>query len=865
MRFIQDILIVIARFLIFIGDIVLLLLSLILNAFKPLINSIKTSNDRLLAYKNSGKEVVETEIFNAENESSEVDQPQQTTGLIQTETIKSSPRFNLPNFTLPSISIPKLTFPKFNISIPEPPELYFPEIKIPDIKLPKYSFPKISLPKPKLPPIQPPMISTPEISVPRVNTPSFSKLRISFPEPYYPAFIGLPHFGIHRHKRRGRKRISLIRVSFGTKFKYLFVGAIVSFIFFFLPLFAYTFIKSLPDPHSLAYQEIPQTTKIYDRNKVLLYQIYANQNRTDVPLSKIPDHFKKATIAIEDQNFYTTPGFDPIAIARSARADLSGQPLQGGSTITQQLIKTRLLTPERSFERKIKEVILAVWAEQIYTKDQILEMYFNQVPYGGTAWGAEAAAQTYFGKSVEDLDLAESSFLAGLPQAPSIYSPYSGNEDLWKKRQKDVLVRMIEDKFITQEEAKKAQAKKLIFRPNQNSIKAPHFVMYVKDLLIQKYGLPVVERGGLTVITSLDIKTQDLAQKIITDEVENAGYLGFTNAASLVTNPKNGDIIAMVGGKDYFDENGGNYNVTTALRQPGSTIKVVTYTAGLMDGMTAASTIQDNPVSFASHGSPPYSPVNYDGKFRGSITLRNALGNSINIPAVKTLNQVGIPNMVSLAKEMGISSWGEPDEYGLAITLGAAETKMTEMATVYGTLANNGKRVYLNPILKVTTYQGAVLEEKTDSREKKVLPSEIAFIISNILADNNARAMEFGMNSPLNIPKHTVSVKTGTTDNKRDNWTIGYTPTLLTAVWVGNNDNKPMNPVLASGITGAAPIWNKIMSSVLATKNISEESYPQPENIVARPCGGKTEYFVKGTESPGACRPISINDKQPNR
>lgn len=878
MRFIQDILIVIARFLIFIGDIVLLLFNLVFNAFKPLLLVIKVLSVKLQAYKNSRREIVETEIFNSEDGSlvtKAVEPELSPSEQIQTEAPRVFPRFVLPKFSLPEISVPKFSLPRIHISSPHPPQLYFPEIKLPSfslpkiilpkLSLPKLSLPKFSIPKPKLPTVQPPKILPPEISVPKINAPSFSRQIVYLPEPYYPAFIGIPRFGFHKHKKRGRKRISPIRISFGTKFKYLFVGGVFSFLFFFLPLYAYTFVKSLPDPHSLAHQEIPQTTKIYDRNKVLLYQIYANQNRTDVPLSKIPDHFKKATIAIEDQNFYTTPGFDPIAIARSAKADLSGEPLQGGSTITQQLIKTRLLTPERSIERKIKEVILAVWAEQIYSKDQILEMYFNQVPYGGTAWGAEAAAQTYFGKSVEELDLAESSFLAGLPQAPSIYSPYSGNEDLWKARQRDVLTRMVEDKFITSEQAKKAQAKKLEFRPNQNSIKAPHFVMYVKDLLIQKYGLPVVERGGLTVITSLDIKAQDMAQKIISEEVENAGYLGFTNAASLITNPKNGDIIAMVGGKDYFDENGGNYNVTTALRQPGSTIKVVTYAAGLMNGMTAASSIQDNPVSFATNGSPPYSPVNYDGKFRGSITLRSALGNSINIPAVKTLNQVGIPNMVSLAKDMGISTWGEPEEYGLAITLGAAEAKMTDMATVYGTLANSGKRVDLNPILKVTTYQGAVLEEKTDTREKKVIPEEIAFIISNILADNSARAMEFGMNSPLNIPKHTVSVKTGTTDNKRDNWTIGYTPTLLTAVWVGNNDNKPMNPVLASGITGAAPIWNKIMSTILATKDVSEESYPLPENIVARPCGGKTEYFVKGTENRGACRPISINDRQPYR
>jgi 1A family penicillin-binding protein len=722
----------------------------------------------------------------------------------------------------------------------------------------KIRFPKLQ--KPLMPVLKKPKIELVKPNVPVIKKPSFRKPglpKLSFPH------LSLPHVHFRRVKR-GRKRTHPLLVPRSIKFKYLFAGITFSFLFLFLPLFTYMFVKSLPNPQSLVYQETAQTTKIYDRNKVLLYQIYANQNRTNVPLSKIPKHFQEATIAIEDKNFYKTQGIDILAIARSAIADISGKPLQGGSTITQQLIKTRLLTPDRTFERKIKEIVLAIWAEQIYSKGQILEMYFNQVPYGGTAWGAEAAAQTYFGKSVQNLNLAESAFLAGLPQAPSTYSPYGNNPNLWKNRQKDVLKRMVDLKFITRDEAKNAEGEKLVFKPNQNNIKAPHFVMYIKELLIEKYGLPIVERGGLTVITSLDMKTQDMAQKIITAEVENSGHLNFSNAGALVTNPKNGDVLAMVGGKDYFDPNGGNYNVTTALRQPGSTIKVITYSAALLNGLTASSTIQDTPVSFTAPGAPTYSPVNYDGKFHGSVTLRTALANSINIPAVKTLNQVGIGNMMDLAKRMGINSWGQPENYGLALTLGAAETKMTEMATVYGSLANGGKKVDLNPILKITNYQGEVLEEKNEIKEKNALPQEVAFIISNILSDNNARAMEFGLNSPLNIPKHTVSVKTGTTDNKRDNWTIGYTPNVLTAVWVGNNDNTPMNPVLASGITGAAPIWNKIMINLLSKSTRKDEVYAVPANIVSKPCGGNNEYFIKGTENKNFCRPISLNEQKLN-
>ncbi len=820
MGILKSLIIFTAKILISIGDITILVFS---SPWK-LIKTLSEKTPRL----NSQKKPVEKEIFNQ----------------------KSLENGNKNNFQKTLLKIPEFSF-----SLPK-----LPALNIPDIRIPKFSIPKIKLPRLALPKFQVPALKFPRIKIPSISIPEYSFPVLRFPHLYFPK-LSTPH--VKKHKKRGRPRIP-VRLPFKTRFKYAFIGTLFSFLFIFLPIISYVFIKNLPNPAELSHQEIAQTTKIYDRNKVLLYQIYANQNRTNVPLSEIPKDFKNATIAIEDKNFYTTPGFDILAIARSAYADLSGKPLQGGSTITQQLIKARLLTPERTIERKVKEVILSIWAEQIYTKDEILEMYFNQVPYGGTTWGAQAAAQTYFGKDVTALTLAESAFLAGLPQAPSIYSPYSQTPDLWKERQKDVLERMTNLKFITRGEALKAEKEKLVFKPNQNNIKAPHFVMYVKDLLIERYGLPVVERGGLTVITSLDLKTQNMAQKIIMDEVEKAGYLNFTNAAALVTNPANGDILAMVGGKDYYDPNGGNYNVTTALRQPGSTIKVVTYSAALMNGYTSATSIQDTPVSFASPGSPPYSPVNYDGRFHGNVTLRNALGNSINIPAVKTLNHVGISTMVNLGKKMGISTWETPENYGLAITLGAAETKMTDMATVYGSLANKGNKVELSPILKITNYQGAILEEKNEIKEKKALPAEVAFIISNILADNQARAMEFGLNSPLNIPKHTVSVKTGTTDNKRDNWTIGYTPKILTAVWVGNNDNSPMNPLLASGITGAAPIWNKIMNNLLKESNPKDEIYAPPSNIVARPCGGKNEYFIKGTENRGFCRPISLNEQRPN-
>jgi membrane peptidoglycan carboxypeptidase len=480
-------------------------------------------------------------------------------------------------------------------------------------------------------------------------------------------------------------------------------------------------------------------------------------------------------------------------------------------------------------------------------------MYFNQVPYGGTAWGVQSAAQTYFGKDVKDLDLAQSAFLAGMPQAPSDYSPYGLNPSLWKKRQTDVLNKMLALKYINKEQKIKAQDEELNFEEPQTPIYAPHFVMYVKNLLIKKYGLPLVEKGGLNVVTSLDLNTQNMTQDIVRNEVDNDGYLNLTNGAALVTNPKNGDILAMVGSKDYNEPSFGAVNLTTSLRQPGSSIKLVTYTAALSNGFTAATILDDSRVTYASPGAPSYSPVNYDGTFHGRVPLRLALANSLNIPAVKTLNKIGIPTMVNFAKKMGISTWGDPSQYGLSLTLGAAEVKMTDMAAVYGTVANLGKRVDLNPLLKVSDYSGNILYQKDGINPEQVVDPGVAYIISSILAYNIARSMDFGDNSPLNIPGHVVSVKTGTTDSKRDNWTIGFTPYYLVAVWVGNNDNTPMSQTLASGITGAAPIWNKIITNLLA--NVNDVPQIKPENVVTKICFGRTEYFVKGTE--GGCTQVA--------
>jgi len=661
--------------------------------------------------------------------------------------------------------------------------------------------------------------------------------------------IHLPLPNTNKRRKKGRPRI----VPFFSKLKYLSIGIMISLVFVFFPMLVFIFLQDLPNPNELALRQSPQTTKIYDKNGILLSQIYATQNRTVIPLSDVPKHLRLATLAIEDKNFYSHPGFDIPAIIRAFRVNLEGDRVQGGSTITQQLIKSSMLTPEKSLSRKFKELILAFWAERIYNKNQILEMYFNQIPYGGTAWGVEAASQTYFGKNTKDLDLAESSFLAGLTSAPTIYSPYGNNPGLWKHRQKEVLTQMVNLGYISQKQKTEAEKEEMHFRRQQAGIYAPHFVEYVKQLLSQKYGLPMLEKGGLSIITTLDLKTQQKAEKIVNQEVANDAYLNLTNGAALITDPRNGDIVGMVGSHDWNDPNGGNVNIATSLRQPGSSIKVITYAAALQKGFTAASMLDDSPVTYISYDTP-YSPANYDGKYHGRVTLRNALASSYNIPAVKTLNQIGIPEMINVAKKMGINSWSKPEDYGLSITLGAAEVTMMEMATVYGTFANDGTRIDLNPILKITDSNGNILEQKTKDEGVEVLEKGVSFILSDILADNQARSSAFGPNSTLVVPGHTVSVKTGTTDNKKDNWTDGYTNNYVVIVWVGNNNNAPMSPNLASGITGAAPIWHSIMQELLKT-NPETKPLPPPQ-IVQKECFGRIEYLLKRTENTADCKPL---------
>ncbi|KKQ36827.1 MAG: Penicillin-binding protein, 1A family, partial [Candidatus Levybacteria bacterium GW2011_GWC2_37_7] len=463
--------------------------------------------------------------------------------------------------------------------------------------------------------------------------------------------------------------------------------------------------RDLPTPGRLSASNFPQSTKIFDRNGILLYDIYRDENRTYITLDQIPKKLQEATIAIEDKDFYKNQGFSIMGYLRAFRnAILSGRIAGGGSTITQQLVKNTLLTSEQTIVRKIKEFILAIQVDRKYTKSQILELYFNATPYGGTTVGVEAAAERYFGKKAKDLDLPESVILAGLPQRPSYFSPYGQNPKAYIERGKQVLRRMQEDSYITKKQELDTMKKlpNIVFLKETHAIKAPHFSFYVKDLLIKQFGENVVEQGGLQVTTTLDYKLEEKAEEIVKEEVQNAESLKVGNGASVVLNPKNGEILAMVGSRDFFEESdkkekiplkGGQFNVITqALRQPGSSIKPVAYATALEKGYTASTLIMDTPTNFPGGAQEKdYIPKNYDGKFHGPLQLRFALGSSINIPAVKLLALIGIKNTLTTAYDMGISTFAPTDDnvnrFGLSLTLGGGDVKPLELATAYTAFA----------------------------------------------------------------------------------------------------------------------------------------------------------------------------------
>jgi 1A family penicillin-binding protein len=669
--------------------------------------------------------------------------------------------------------------------------------------------------------------------------------------------LRLPHIKLMRPDQWSRPKKHLVMIVT------IVLAAINIWLFWGLPL-----PSSLEDRQSVS-------TQLLDRKGDLIYEIYSDKKRTPVKLDDIPENVKKATIAIEDKDFYKHHGFDILGIARAARNIVFQNKLQGGSTLTQQLVKITLLTPERTLKRKIREFALSVILESTYSKDKILEMYLNHIPYGSTAYGIEAASNLYFGKSAKDLNLAEASLLAGLTQAPSRYSPFGSNPDAAISRQHVVLSRMVDEGYITPEEEE--EAKKTEIKYTQGDIpKAPHFALWVKEQLAEKYGDALVEQGGLRVTTTLDLELQEFSQQTVADEVAKLTKQKVGNGAAIITRPGSGEILAMVGSKDYFAEDeDGKVNIIFAKRQPGSSIKPFNYALAIKDQkITASTAFADIPTCFTVTGQTPYCPVNYDGGYHGLVQTRFALGNSYNVPAVRTLALNGLQNFIDFAKSMGITTFEDPSRYGLSLTLGGGEIIPADMAVAFGTLANGGVKQPLVSVLKVEDWQGKVYEElDVDNKEgDRVLSSEVSFIISHILHDNNARVAAFGERSFLNVSGHSeVSVKTGTTNDRRDNWTVGYTSQIVALTWVGNNDNSPMAGAV-SGVSGASPIWNRIMKHALdkSEKGFYNEdddghAWPkQPSGVVGANictstgilpqtegenagCATRFEYFVKGT------------------
>jgi len=582
--------------------------------------------------------------------------------------------------------------------------------------------------------------------------------------------------------------------------------------------------RDLPSPDQLLDRNIAQSTIIYDRSgENILYEFHGEEKRTLVNINDIPYHVQKATIAIEDKNFYKHKGYSLWAMFRTMITNVLYNRKAGGSTLTQQFVKNALLTSEKKYTRKIKELILAQKIEKRYTKDEILQMYLNEIPYGSNAYGIEAASQKYFGKSVKDINLAEAALLAALTQAPSKYSPYGDNKDLLIGRQQYVLDIMEEQEYISNEEKEEAKKYELVFKNPETNITAPHFVMYIKESLSEKYGEKTLEQGGLKIYTTIDLEKQKAAEEAIKNQEEkNATKYNANNAALVAIDPKTGQILAMVGSKNYFDDEiDGQVNVAIKNRQPGSSLKPLVYATLFSKGGYNPNTIlYDVVTDFSS-----YEPKNYNGQENGPIQIKKALAGSLNVPAVKALYLAGIDNVIKLAKEAGYTTLTDPDKYGLSLVLGGAEVKLLEHVNAYSIFAQEGKINNTTGILKIEDKNGNILEEyKQDTR--KVLDSNIAKMINSILSDNNNRSFIFGEKNSLVLNNRTSAAKTGTTNEFKDAWTIGYTPSLVAGVWVGNSNGNEMKTG-ADGSVVAAPIWNAFMTKALS--ETPNESFNEPE------------------------------------
>ncbi len=655
-----------------------------------------------------------------------------------------------------------------------------------------------------------------------------------------------------KHSFKSLKNVSFLLLGLGV----IFVGVAIIWV---------STLK-LPDFKLFTERKIQSSTKIYDRTgQVLLYDLHENIKRTVIPYEDMGVDIKNATVAIEDGEFYQHKGIRITSIIRATIwAKLTGKKIQGGSTITQQLIKNTLLTSDRSISRKIKEWILAIKLEKIMSKDEILALYLNEAPYGGNIYGIEEASKAFFNKEPISLTLAESAYLAAIPNGPTYYSPYRKNKDKLDERKNLVLKRMLDLKFIDENTYNKAKSEVVVFMPERPmNIAAPHFVFFIKDYLEKRYGINTLDDGGLNIITTLDYDLQKKAEAIALEKSkENQKNWNGSNAAIVVIDPKTGQILSMVGSRNYFDTTvDGNFNVTTAARQPGSSFKPIVYADAFEKGYTADTTLFDVKTEFnascdpngnplpGSKGATCYTPSDYDNKFRGPMTLKDALAQSINVVAIKLLYLVGINDAIKMASNLGITTLTDPTRYGLSLVIGGGETTLLEMTSVYGVFATNGIRHPYKGILSVKDSEGKILEEYED-KPYAVLNPNTTNILSNILSDDTARTPTFGANSILNVPGHNVAVKTGTTNDNKDAWTIGYTPSVVVGVWVGNNDNKPMKK---GGAALAGPIWNAVISETLKDKPNEFFQDPEPINTALPPIlrgfwqGGET--FNENTPS----------------
>ncbi len=630
-----------------------------------------------------------------------------------------------------------------------------------------------------------------------------------------------------------------------------------------------TYAADIANPASLLNHKKTGTT-ILDRNGETLFEVYGASTRHYVDINELPPELIKATLAAEDPHFYDHPGFSWRSTGRAVFQDLKSRgKLQGGSTITQQLVKNALLSPEKSYIRKYQEILLSIEMERRYNKDQILQMYFNQIYYGQGSYGIEAASQTYFHKPARDLNLSESALLAGLPLGPSRFDPNLDIETATERRD-FILDQMQALGFAEKNQVEAAKTQPIVAAARQITIQAPHFVFYVLDELRRQYGDEVVERGGITVYTSLDLAKQRVAEQIVKNQVAKLAPQHATNGGLISIDSTTGEILAMVGSIDYNQPTFGKVNVTLSQLQPGSSFKPFAYATAFKKGWNGAVQVDDQPVSLPGGDGSIYRPQNYDQRFRGKVLLRRALANSLNIPAIHVLQYAGIHDTIQTAHDLGITTLNDESRYGLSLVLGGGEVRPIDMAGAFASLANQGVKVHPNGIQRVLDRRGKNITKSTSKTPEQVLDPRIAYMLTNILSDNQARTEIFGPNSPLKLSRP-AAVKTGTTNDFRDNWTVGFTPEITTAVWVGNNDHSPMHNV--DGITGAAPIWHNYMEWV--HQGIEPQQFSVPAGLVtAKVCSrdgglanpwdqGIDEYFLAEAKPTKQCHSEAPKPPEP--